>query len=549
MGATFSLAIDGKVDATSGDDMSTQRLLAHVPLLVHPRPRNALVIGLGSGVTAGSALTHDLESVTAVEILPEVVEAARRFFADANGRALEDPRLKLIVGDARMHVLAAAPAEKYDVVISEPSNPWMAGVSPLFTREFFERVRKRLAPGGVFCQWGHLYNMAEADLATLLAGFGDVFPDAAVFVITEADILLLGGDRAPSIAAERLARVTAAAVTDLRASRHSLERVREIPTVRLADLSPWLGAARRHTDDRPILEFRAPRAMHAQTAASHRRRLLRGERPPEGALLVERLRFLDATESSEWAFDLAFRAVSEGSSDPPVLASLVRAAVRLGRTPDVEAVLRPAPGGKATGSRLHALALLYRDASRPQHALAALELAALEDPQFAPTFHLAAEIQSAAGDLQAMRRLLARAFAIDRGDPIALGLAAEAELKDGRFEPAIRLANAALLADPTQTRALEVLALALAQSGRRAEARQAFERLLTVAPDGDSARANFGVFELESGHAAQALRLFKDAVDLNPWNRLAYQGLREAAGRLGESELLRLADLGLARLR
>jgi len=448
-----------------------------------------------------------------------------------------------------MHVLAAPPAETYDVVISEPSNPWMAGVSPLFTREFFERVRKRLAPGGVFCQWGHLYNMAEADLATLLAGFHDVFPDAAVFVITEADILLLGGDRAPSIATERLAHVTAAAAADLVASLDSLEGVREIPTVRLADLAPWLRDARRHTDDRPILEFRAPRAMHAQTAGAHRRRLLRGERPPQGAALVERLRFLDATESSEWAFDLAFGAVSDGSSDPPVLASLVRAAVRLGRTPDAEAVLRPAPGEKAMASRLHALALLHRDVSRPQPALAALERAAVEDPEFAPTFHLAAEIQSAAGDLQAMRQLLARAFAIDRRDPKALGLAAEAELKDGRFEPAIRLANAALQAEATQTRALEVLALALAQSGRRAEARQAFERLLSVEPDSDSVRANFGVFELESGRAPQALRLFKDAVDLNPRNRLAYQGLRETAERLGESELLRIADLGLARLR
>src|SRR4029079_11035562 len=126
-----SLAVDGKVDATSGGDMLTQRLLAHVPFLVSEKGGRALVIGLGSGVTASAALTHDPASVTAVEISKEVVDAARGFFEGANHRVLENPRLRLVVGDARQHVLATP--DRYDVIISEPSNPWMAGVSALFT--------------------------------------------------------------------------------------------------------------------------------------------------------------------------------------------------------------------------------------------------------------------------------------------------------------------------------------------------------------------------------------------------------------------------------
>src|SRR5262249_5759201 len=103
LGGTVSLAVDGKVDATSAGDMLTQRLLAHLPLLLHRGPRTALVVGLGSGVTAGAALSHPLDRVDAVEISAEVVAAARRFFATVNKNALDDPRLRLIVGDGRNH--------------------------------------------------------------------------------------------------------------------------------------------------------------------------------------------------------------------------------------------------------------------------------------------------------------------------------------------------------------------------------------------------------------------------------------------------------------
>ena len=170
-------------------------------------PKNALVIGLGSGVTAAAALTHEPASVTAVEISPDVVDAAREFFGDANQRVLENPKLRLVVGDARQHVLAEP--DRYDVIISEPSNPWMAGVSALFTREFFTAVRSRLVEGGVFCQWGHLYNMSEADLATLLATFGDVFPKASVYVISEADILIVGRDGSSALSSARLEGMSA----------------------------------------------------------------------------------------------------------------------------------------------------------------------------------------------------------------------------------------------------------------------------------------------------------------------------------------------------
>ncbi|HWF84258.1 MAG TPA: fused MFS/spermidine synthase, partial [Vicinamibacterales bacterium] len=135
LAGTRSLAIDGKVDASNAGDMLTQRLLGLLPMLLHRNPQEICVIGLGSGVTLGSALaTGTVRHADVVEISPEVVEASR-FFDRENGRALQAPGVRLIVGDGRSHLKLTS--RRYDVIVSEPSNPWMAGVAALFTREFF----------------------------------------------------------------------------------------------------------------------------------------------------------------------------------------------------------------------------------------------------------------------------------------------------------------------------------------------------------------------------------------------------------------------------
>ena len=189
LAGTMSLSIDGKVDASDAADMLTQRMLAHVPLLLHPAPKKAAILGLGSGVTLGSALTHGLERAVVLEISPEVVEASR-FFEAANHRALQNPATRLVVGDGRTHLLLGD--EQYDVIVSEPSNPWMAGIASLFTQEFFEVAKSRLAPGGVLCQWAHTYDISDADLRSIVATFLSVFPNGTLWLVGEADVLLIG---------------------------------------------------------------------------------------------------------------------------------------------------------------------------------------------------------------------------------------------------------------------------------------------------------------------------------------------------------------------
>ena len=160
-GGNRTLKVNGKPDASTVGDLSTQIMMAQIPLLVKSDARDVLLIGLGSGITAGSVLTHPVATLDLVEISPEVVEASR-FFSAHNYDVLKDPRLKLYIDDGKTF-LRVTP-RLYDLIISEPSNPWIVGVANLFSLEFYRDVRKRLRPGGVMVQWFHIYEMTNETL-------------------------------------------------------------------------------------------------------------------------------------------------------------------------------------------------------------------------------------------------------------------------------------------------------------------------------------------------------------------------------------------------
>ncbi|MCA9573374.1 MAG: hypothetical protein KC656_36310, partial [Myxococcales bacterium] len=139
-----------------------------------------VIVGLASGITAGAVVQHQAPTtIDLVELEPAIV-AASHIFDEHNNRPLEDPRLKLHLNDGRNH-LTLAPEGHYDLVVAEPSNPWLSGVSNLFTREFFELGASRLAPGGVWSQWVQMYGMGNEDLRSLLGTFASVFPYVRLF--------------------------------------------------------------------------------------------------------------------------------------------------------------------------------------------------------------------------------------------------------------------------------------------------------------------------------------------------------------------------------
>ena len=568
----LSLAIDGKVDATDGADMLTQRFLAHLPLLLAPRPESVFIVGHGSGVTAGAALRHPVSRVTAAEISPEVAEASR-LFAEANGAPWNDERFSLLRVDARNHLRLGG--ERYEVIISEPSNPWMSGVSPLFTVEFFEQARSRLTPGGLFCQWIHLYRLDEPEVKTVVGSFTEVFPETALFVLHDGDALLIGANgpfpaAPPEEIHRRLARVADETqpygLTGPEALSGFLAAAGE-------GLARWAADAPRHRDDRPILEFRAPLSAHSETAAENRRTLQRlgGGRAfagldPRVALsaadLAARAEGLLGAASPAWAQELAERALALDPANPAAASVLVRAALSGGDPDSGEAFLRhrllEAGSEDAAAENLTvALARLLFAAGRPDEAAGALESGPAALAGSSDALLLAAEIQVGRGELESAAELVRAVLREDPRHPGAAAWLAELSLRRGDAARAAAESAAILAVHPGQERALRVRAVALAGSGDRAAARAAFAELVRRAPRPAIHWANFAAFESESGESEsgesaarrfrEAVRLYREAVDRDPANRPAYEGLLRAALLAGDEESARRAREVLGR--
>lgn len=279
------LANNGKIDASSTTDMPTQLLVAHLPFLfTDDDAKNVVVIGLASGITLGAATLHpEVERLDVVEIEPSIREATE-FFRHVNHDALYDPRVRLIANDGRNQLLLTPPGT-YDIIVCEPSNPWLTGVSNLFTLEFFEMARLRLAPGGVWSQWVQMYGMDGRDLKSVMKTFATVFPYAHTFAtIEDADLVMIGSDRPLNL--------DLAAVHALRTRTPALTA--EFDAIDLKDdaavLSKWLFDRDQmlafsatdeddfthevtevpfNTDDNLLVEFSAPHNLHRETSTGN----------------------------------------------------------------------------------------------------------------------------------------------------------------------------------------------------------------------------------------------------------------------------------------
>jgi spermidine synthase len=300
-GEDVEIVVNGKSDGgTSRWDSITQRLLAHVPLMLHPDPRRVLVIGWGSGGTSGSAALYPLTDLHVVEIEPAVFEAAP-LFAAVNRDVEHDPRFRITFEDARA-VLLASPAT-YDVIISEPSNPWISGVSNLFTGDFYRLVLPRLAENGILCQWFHYYNMSLDDVRTQVRTFTDVFPYAALWVVpptrseagttvVSGDLLLIGSTSPILLDLDRARRRISDPVIKADLAAAGIDDAIDLMTDQVMDrddLAAFAGAGPRNTDDRPLIEFSAPRGLFLSTNANAEmyNRLVAGGRAPFPPLVNE----------------------------------------------------------------------------------------------------------------------------------------------------------------------------------------------------------------------------------------------------------------------
>ncbi len=260
---------NGKVDAsTTKSDMQTQELLGHLPLFFKKNARTVLNIGLGSGITTGAVASHPgVELIDSIEIDPLVSDVAGSFFAPYNNNALSDPRVRVFNEDGR-HYLENTHVN-YDVIISEPPNIWVSGVSQLFTREFYEIAASRLTPGGVLCQWIPAYEMDPEDMDLILHTIKEKF-DYVGYWTNNADSIILASNEMLLPDYDHISRLMRNPVT-LKEIRRGLPNV---DTARIFSIlnnpARMLGPEdklpenikRFNTDNLPLLEFKSARNIY-----------------------------------------------------------------------------------------------------------------------------------------------------------------------------------------------------------------------------------------------------------------------------------------------
>lgn len=257
------LVINGKADGSTFRDMATQKLLGHLPMLAAPRPRKVLVVGIGTGSTIGSVLAYpEVECVDAVEISDDVVKASR-YFADINGRYWEDPRVRIHREDAKTFLQVSR--EKYDLIISEPSNPWMAGVAGVFTHEYFRICREHLTDRGLVCQWVQAYELEELSYLMVMETLTEVFPCYTVWNSLGTDTMILASAAPFRMDFQRLNACMASDTVQRDLAQVDIHSPVTVLALQMLDCAAapssaaWTGA--RHSDFFPVLEYVAPRGF------------------------------------------------------------------------------------------------------------------------------------------------------------------------------------------------------------------------------------------------------------------------------------------------
>ncbi|MBI1292267.1 hypothetical protein GC173_13675 [bacterium] len=264
-GTDRMLVINGKVDASTSvaGDLLTQKMLSHLPLLTHPNPKRVLIIGLGSGATVGAVLPYkEVEKIDFVEISRDIIDVSP-MFESVNGRYWEDPRVTAYCEDAKTFLQLQD--EPYDVIISEPTNPWISGVAGVFSTEFYEECSRRLAPGGLFVQWIQTYEMEDHVVYSMIETMTGTFPCYTAWNPLRTDTIFMAshepyGPNFPRME-ERIARET----VQRSLTFVDIKDLVPILAMQMADRAkspghvPWTGIT--HSDYHPYLDYQAPRGF------------------------------------------------------------------------------------------------------------------------------------------------------------------------------------------------------------------------------------------------------------------------------------------------
>jgi spermidine synthase len=593
----YTLANSGKPDASSREDMDTQTLLAHFPMLFHKNPKTVMVIGLASGITAGEVLSYPVENLDILEINDQVV-AASNIFIPWNSKVLSAPKTNLIIQDGRAHLQLTR--RNYDVIISEPSNPWMAGLAALFTHDFFSLTKDRLNDDGVFVQWMHSYQMDWKTFALVGRTFAGVFPNSLLVHADPSgrggDYLLVGFKGKERLSLEYAERK----IAHVGKSRNvTLKDPRLLYRLIVSeDPGSLFGRGVINTDNRPWLEFSAPRLMYSRDRqiskkvqanrriglSTEARNIIQQIKASvdsrtdfaayalslfapfrdmvdlSKATSLQKKRFFKLMESycsnNELEYSI-FKSnelkqhclsiqidVIENKIDllPDRFASLAYLGSLYhlkGKTSRAikyyQEVLRRDPYSAVTHSNLGiALAKQGRFDEANSHFSEALRI----DPHAAVTHNNMAFALTNQGMLDKAISHFSEALRIDPGYTKAHYNMGVALAKQGRLDDAISHFSEALRINPEYTEAHHNMAIALTNQGRLDEAISHFSEALRITPRHMKAHYNMGFALAKQGRFDEAIGHFSEALRINPEYTEAHNDLGFALvkqGRLDEA--------------
>jgi spermidine synthase len=489
------IAVNGSPTASDQfEDMLAQRMLGHLPMLLHPGPvKTACVVGLGAGVTAGAIAVYDVGRVTAIE-LEKGVLVASRFFGDYNDRVLDNPRLDLRIDDGRNFFRLSR--DKFDVIQSHANIPSLTGSGALFSKDFLEQCRAHLAPGGIMCHWAPLWRTRPEDWKTGVGTFVDVFPHVRVFNAGLTTVLLGRMEPFPHVDVAEI---------DARYARDEVGRsLREVgirgPLEALAtyqldetEARRMTEGAVRTTDDRPTIEFSAPRGAFEETVAANLTDI-RGVRPSR----EERANRLGLTGDDRDSY-LALAAGHDDARDGEIL-------LRQGKIAEgLERVIPVAETGQKYACSLVADIMNRRGQELQRH-----EQAEAAREQF----------------------FLALRYDPDRLE--ALVGVGYLDLFLGKLDEADRLLTRAVSLYPRSAGAAYRLGALRQAQGRIDEAERLYRDSIARAPALAPPRGLLGSILLARGDAKGALDLFDTALELGDTTEGVVAGQAEARRRLAK---------------
>jgi spermidine synthase len=293
---TRNFHVSGKVEASSEpQDMRLQRMLGHIPALLHPQPRSVLVVGCGAGVTAGSFVVHpEVERIVICEIEPLIPREVVTYFSNENYNVVNDPRVEIEYDDARHFVLTTR--ETFDIITSDPIHPWVKGAATLYTKEYFELCRRRLKPGGMITQWVPLYESNPDAVKSELATLFSVFPEASVWGNAAAgrgyDVVVLAQTEPLRINVEELIeRLSRLDHYDVALSLRGVGFQSALDLLgnfagQAADLTPWLVDAEINHDRNLRLQYLAGLGLNKYREAEIYEAMLAHRKYPEAVFIA-----------------------------------------------------------------------------------------------------------------------------------------------------------------------------------------------------------------------------------------------------------------------